>query len=81
MKSEVAIDVGRVLFVIVYIGGPHHGEVEALPGHPLDAPRRVTFQQLVNGRRVPDAVYERRAEMDTPGRIAYAFCPAPKEGE
>ena len=60
--------------VVLFVGGPKHGEVEEREGNVLDAPREIalttydTFAET-HGR----VVYARRAEADTPGRIAYVY--------
>jgi hypothetical protein len=60
------------LTTVVYIGGPRHGEVEAIPVEPLAAPSELRFPTFHNGE-IGEAVYRRQEQADTPGRIAYVY--------
>jgi hypothetical protein len=61
-------------FTAVFVGGPLHGDVRAMPGEVLNAPREYRFPtfngvSLVRG----EAVYRRAEKADTPGRVAYMW--------
>jgi hypothetical protein len=61
---------------VVYIGGLRHGEREARPGDPFEAPDTLTFPtcRLVRGEPKRGRVtYRLNASADTPGALAYVF--------
>lgn len=62
--------------IVVYVGGPRHGEVEQLDRDMLAAPRELRFPTFtpITGAR-GEAVYVRQEQADTPGRIAYTYAP------
>lgn len=63
--------------VVVYIGGPRHGEVEQLPADVLEAPRELRFPTFTPPDKHGEVVYDRQEQADTPGRIAYVLREGP----